>query len=71
VETCNGYFAHDYMNQRSVTTASLNKLFHAFFFCEAYMKKVLAFLLLHYHSRTTFKRRVEHTTYTLNVNFLS
>jgi len=58
------------MNQRSVETNSLNKRFHPFFFCEESMKKVLVFLLLHYHSRTIFKRRGEHTTYTVNVYFL-
>jgi hypothetical protein len=34
------------------------------------MKKVLVFLLLHYHSRTTFKRRGEHTAYMVKVYFL-
>jgi hypothetical protein len=58
------------MNQRSIETKSLNKRFHAFFFSEESMKKVLVFLLLHYHSRTIFKRRGEHATYTINVYFL-
>jgi len=67
----NGNFTHDScMNQRSVETKSLNKRFHTFFFSEAFMKEVIVFLLLHYHSRTTFKRLGEHTAYTVNVYFL-
>ena len=67
----NGYFTHDsYMNQRSIETKSLNKRFHTFFFSEASMKKALVFFPLHYHSRTAFNHRGEHTAYTVNVYFL-